>query len=210
MAENTNTEREAVARAIWAVLRENEDRCDQELEDVPPTHHVWACADAARASLSLPAAGQEPVAWPTNAAEVREFIGVHMDSVRYHRDDAQPHEDDKYALSAHDLLSAFRWWAEDAAPPTAQAEGWISVEDARKPPPGKTVVLWVWAERYRKDDEGRQIAQDTSGLHLGEWRESENGNYFDNYSSTPFSDREAVLWWMDPAPPTSAEGVEHG
>ena len=96
-----------------------------------------------------------------------------------------------------------------AAPPTAQAEGWISVEDARKPQPGKPVVFWVWAERYQEDDEGRQIAQDASGLHLGEWRESENGNYFDNYS-TPFADREAVLWWMDPPPPTSVEGVEHG
>ena len=96
-----------------------------------------------------------------------------------------------------------------ASPPTAQGKGWISVEDARKPPPGKPVVFWAWAERYQEDDEGRQIAQDASGLHLGEWRESENGNYFDNYS-TPFADREAVLWWMDPTPPTSAEGVEHG
>lgn len=68
-----------------------------------------------------PAAVGEPVAWPSNAAEVREFIGVHMDSLRYHRDDAQPHDDDRYTLSAHDLLSAFRWWTMDAAPPTQPA-----------------------------------------------------------------------------------------
>lgn len=39
-----------VARAIWEVMREYEDSCDLELEDVPSNHQVWFCADAAIAA----------------------------------------------------------------------------------------------------------------------------------------------------------------
>lgn len=93
------------------------------------------------ASLPIPGA-QEAVAWPTNAAEAREFIGSHMDAVRYHRDDAQPHDDDKYTLSAHDLLSAFRWWAEFAAPQPALSAGWVMV------PVEPTEAMKVAAVKY--------------------------------------------------------------
>jgi len=44
---DTNKMREAVARAIWNIQREEEDRCDMELEDMGPRHSVWAEADAA-------------------------------------------------------------------------------------------------------------------------------------------------------------------
>lgn len=39
--------RSDVARAIWDVMREHEDRCDHALEDVEHKHQVWDCADAA-------------------------------------------------------------------------------------------------------------------------------------------------------------------
>lgn len=39
--------REAVARAIWNIRREDEDRCDMDLEDMGADHSVWAEADAA-------------------------------------------------------------------------------------------------------------------------------------------------------------------
>ena len=42
--------RESVARAIWGVLREYEDKCDLELEDLASTHHVWDLAVAAIAA----------------------------------------------------------------------------------------------------------------------------------------------------------------
>ena len=45
-------ERENVARAIWNLRREREDRCDQELEDLWPGHDVWEEADAAIAAMS--------------------------------------------------------------------------------------------------------------------------------------------------------------
>jgi hypothetical protein len=38
---------EDVARAIWSVRREEEDRCDMELEDIGEDHSVWAEAQAA-------------------------------------------------------------------------------------------------------------------------------------------------------------------
>jgi hypothetical protein len=39
--------RSDVARAIWDVMREHEDRCGHALEDVDHQHQVWDCADAA-------------------------------------------------------------------------------------------------------------------------------------------------------------------
>ena len=36
-----------VARAIWNIRRDNEDRCDMELEDIPISHSVWKEAEAA-------------------------------------------------------------------------------------------------------------------------------------------------------------------
>lgn len=46
---------EDVARAIWGIRREEEDRCDMELEDMGYDHSVW---DEARAVLAImPAAG---------------------------------------------------------------------------------------------------------------------------------------------------------
>lgn len=54
--------RTAVARAIWNLRREQEDRCDMELEDIGGDHPVWAETDAAIAELSrLQAAGGQGV-----------------------------------------------------------------------------------------------------------------------------------------------------
>lgn len=47
--------REAVARAIWNIRRDDEDRCDMELEDMGHEHSVWAEADAAIRALKRPA-----------------------------------------------------------------------------------------------------------------------------------------------------------
>ncbi|CAB3905786.1 hypothetical protein LMG2828_04742 [Achromobacter piechaudii] len=43
---------EAAARAIWAIRREHEDRCDMELEDMGAQHPVWDEARAAVAALA--------------------------------------------------------------------------------------------------------------------------------------------------------------
>ena len=58
----TERQREAVARAIWNVMSEYEDRCDMELEDIGDKHHVWEMADAAMRALPAAAA---PSGWRT-------------------------------------------------------------------------------------------------------------------------------------------------
>lgn len=43
---NIEKMREAVATAIWNIRREEEDRCDIDLDDLDSSHSVWAEADA--------------------------------------------------------------------------------------------------------------------------------------------------------------------
>lgn len=43
-----------VARAIWNIRREEEDRCDMELEDMGRTHSVWAEARAVLEEMREP------------------------------------------------------------------------------------------------------------------------------------------------------------
>lgn len=52
-AEPVRLTRESVARAIWGVRREYEDRCDMELEDMQDIHPVWREADAVLAVTEL-------------------------------------------------------------------------------------------------------------------------------------------------------------
>ena len=44
--------------------------------------------------------------------KVREFFGSNFDSLRYGREDKEPDEDDKYTMSAHDIIAAFDWSAD--------------------------------------------------------------------------------------------------
>lgn len=77
-------------------------------------------------------AGSEPVAWPKDAADVREFVGSHFRSLFYANPTGMdPHENDVYELTAHDLLSAFRWWADlHPSPPEGMVGGWQDIATA--------------------------------------------------------------------------------
>ena len=46
-----------VARAIWSLRREEEDRCDMELEDMGRNHPVWQEALAAMRAMREPTEG---------------------------------------------------------------------------------------------------------------------------------------------------------
>lgn len=47
---------------------------------------------------------------PRNAAEMRDFIGMHFGSLSYANPETEePSDDDWYTLSIHDLLSSFSW-----------------------------------------------------------------------------------------------------
>ena len=63
-------------------------------------------------SKAQPQAQPEPVTWPKNAAEVREFFRVDYGSRDCTREDLTPDDDDKYLISAHDFLSAVDLWAD--------------------------------------------------------------------------------------------------
>lgn len=45
---------ERVARAIWNIRREEEDRCDMDLEDMGEDHSVWVEARSAIAAMREP------------------------------------------------------------------------------------------------------------------------------------------------------------
>ena len=88
---------------------------------------AWNC----RAALAAPA---QPVAWPRNAAEVREFMDAHCQREERANDDSSPSDDDLYALTAYNFLSAVNSWADSphhpgATQPAAQAQ----LEDVATP-----------------------------------------------------------------------------
>ncbi|TCM21491.1 hypothetical protein EDF56_101155 [Novosphingobium sp. PhB165] len=82
---------ETVARAIWNRLRDDEDRCDMELEDMGEGHPVWDYARAAIAALqSRPAepADEEPVAWQRKHPD-RGWIDASEDDLPHYRAQGQ-------------------------------------------------------------------------------------------------------------------------
>lgn len=60
----------------------------------------------------LAAAPAQPMAWPKDAADVREFMTSNCEAQEYANDDKSPSDDDRYQLSAHDFLSAVVLWAD--------------------------------------------------------------------------------------------------
>ena len=103
------------------------------LYEYQPTGAQWASGMAMRVAL-------EAVAWPKNAAEVREFIGGNYEAMEFGNADQSPSEDDRYKLTAHDFLSSVIWWADfphQPSPPEGLA-GWRDIATA---PKDKTNVL---------------------------------------------------------------------
>lgn len=155
-AQAEKRKREVVARAIWNLRREEEDRCDMELEDMGKDHPVWDQADAAIAALApspigtaeqavegvkqsltttAPAVGA-PVADSIIAGALFDLMGdLTSGEIRYRfssYDDAAP------AVKALEKFAAKRGlslkdanvsgWREAIAPPAASAEGVTAVD----------------------------------------------------------------------------------
>lgn len=84
---------------------------------------------------------QQAVAWPRDAAEVRQFMKGNCASLEWAVDEATPHQDDRYQLTAHDFLSAVNWWADF---PHLQAAQQLQQAVAR-------AARWDWiASRWTK------------------------------------------------------------
>lgn len=54
----------------------------------------------------------DPIRWPKNAKEVREFFNSDFIAVQFAAEDHEPCDEDRYLISAHDFLSAVNWWAD--------------------------------------------------------------------------------------------------
>ena len=80
------------------------------------------------------AAQAQPVTWPRNAAEVREFTDAHCQREERANDDSSPSDDDLYVLTAHDFLSAINSWADSPHHPGA----------AKPAQPRDDAVFVVW------------------------------------------------------------------
>jgi len=65
---------------------------------------------------AAPPPAKEPVEWPQTPEQISDFVGANF--VWREGNDATPSENDKYCLTAHDLISAFRNWADFAKPTT--------------------------------------------------------------------------------------------
>jgi hypothetical protein len=86
--------------------------------------HRAACAFLGGKIRERSAVPSPVMAWPKDAAEIREFIGSNFNSLRYARvGDQEPDEMDTYSLSAHDLLSAFDQWQDAIPSPEPEGEG---------------------------------------------------------------------------------------
>lgn len=54
-----------------------------------------------------------PEWWPDTPEKVRSFMDGNYIELEYGQENMEPHEDDKYLLTAHDLIGAFEWVDED-------------------------------------------------------------------------------------------------
>lgn len=80
----------------------------------------WLEVARIAAAPQPPAQAQEPVAWPKDAAEVREFFRSDFIRAEYVAPDQSPCDNDRYYVSAHDFLSAVNWWADFPHHPAPQ------------------------------------------------------------------------------------------
>lgn len=97
---------------------------------------AWAGVDAQGLRDGAASAGSEPVGWPKNAAEVREFFRSDFIRAEYVADDHRPCDEDRYYISAHDFLSAINWWADfphHPSPPEGMVGGWTKASQQLPP-----------------------------------------------------------------------------
>ena len=97
-------------------------------------HRVVQLVEAGHESAAANA-GSEPVAWPKDAAEVREFFNSDFISAKFAAPDGSPCDEDRYYISAHDFLSAINWWADfphHPSPPEGMA-GWTKASEQLPP-----------------------------------------------------------------------------
>lgn len=99
------------------------------LERIAPCVNTEKAREAFEMVRSFVEGAQPAAAWPQTPADIRDFIGSSFTSAKlknwsescFIASDAEPHEDDLYTVSAHDLLEAFSFWS-DATPTGVAAD----------------------------------------------------------------------------------------
>ena len=59
-----------------------------------------------------PVQAAQPIAWPKNAQDVRDFFRSDFITAQFAAEDQKPCDEDRYLISAHDFVSAVNWWAD--------------------------------------------------------------------------------------------------
>ena len=165
------------AKRCAALLREQHARI-AELESELEAVGAGGVSGPLMGRASLSANAGDPVAWQYRS--LPDVGGVWFDCTKERADlrAARPEIWEVRALYA--------------APPTAQAEGWISVAE-RLPAAYVTVLLTI---------DGKHIT-------TGEYMHNLSCFSWDQHDDET-DDSQATHWMPLPPPPTSAEGVEHG
>ena len=104
----------------WApnILQNESGLRDRAADELERLHNENEALCAALAAVA------QPVAWPKDVAEAREFMDAHCQREERANDDSSPSDDDLYVLTAHDFLSAVCWWTGlGENQPPAQAQG---------------------------------------------------------------------------------------
>jgi hypothetical protein len=162
---------EAFGKKHIAVLRGRigdtlSDRLDEEIALL----RAQAAASVEPVEIADPAhdhildASPEPVAWPSTASEISDFIGPHCNFRQHKFSDVEPHEDDVYEVSAHDLLSSFQQWGEEHPPAAAERIAALEAELAKV----KSENEWLADERRRSlaDVEALNAERDSAVARL--------------------------------------------
>ena len=99
-AELVRLTRESVARAIWSVQREHEDRCDMGLDDLQDIHPVWSEADAVLAAIQAKQA--EPVRLTDE--RIDQILSTAIPGGSQARDWFLPHDDAHGLANVRDVV----------------------------------------------------------------------------------------------------------
>lgn len=91
---------------------------------------------------------------PNTLEEIRAFIGMQFSSLQFGQENEQPHENDTYTLTAHDLISAFQGLEIDA-PVSAEPVAFINHETLNallQDPKRLLAQCWLNPKKTGEDD----------------------------------------------------------
>lgn len=127
----------------------------------------------------------DPIRWPKNAKEVREFFNSDFISAQFAAPDQSPCDDDRYYISAHDFLSAINWWA-DLLSDTGQTSEPLAGSFQEK-----HMCNCEWQSIETAPRDGRTLFLGKFNSH-GKWRTMRGQWMSENYIAEHWEDPDGV------------------